>query len=157
MGKHGFTKRLNSMEMNLLSILYTIQRMVPVVKFATGLVGVAIAISIIRYFVGDTQAAVRIFGMTLVGMVLLIILTVMERTSESAQMAAKILMYIVAGALGVLVLMTVSIFAFEWPCAWMRFLGVADQSVCETGRTLNPESRLGDPLAVRPKNKSPGL
>ena len=145
------------MKLNHLSTLYKIQEDVPIVKYATGLVGIAVSISGITYLVGDTQAAVRIFGMTFVGMMVLIVLSVMERTLEAAHRPAKLLMWVVVGAFAVFILMTVSVFAFEWPCAWMRFLGVASHSSCETGSTSNAGDGFVDPSTVVPKNVSPAF
>ena len=134
-----------------------IQKDVPVVKYAVGLAGIAASISVIIYFVGDTQAAVRLFGATFIGMILLIVLTVMEQSAESTQRPAKLLMWVVVAAFAMFIFMTVSVFVFEWPCAWMRFLEVAGHSACEIGPTSNIDSEFIDPLSVVPKNVSPGV
>jgi hypothetical protein len=145
------------MDVNPLALLLRIQREVPIVRYATGLAGVAAAISIITYFVGDTRASARLFGVTLVGMMIMIILTAMPSSLKRVQTPAIALVWVVVGDIAFLIIMTASALVFERPCAWMRFLGVADGSGCETKTTRLPDTTFSDPLAVRPRNRSPGM
>ena len=129
--------------LNPLRALRRAQQAVPAVRYAMGLAGVAAATSIITSFVGDAQASVRTLGLVFAGMILLYVFAVMVRSSKAAHKPAKVLVWVLVAAYVIFVSMTVTVFVFEWPCLWMRFLGIASRSTC-----LAPST--GDPFGFAP-------
>jgi hypothetical protein len=105
-------------------ILQQAIRAVPSVKYALGVAGVASAGALVIRLVGYDRASIIIIGGTFVAMILLYVFSAMVASkSHSTVLPGIILLYMVIFFFCSFLLFTVTAFAFNWPPAWLAFIG----------------------------------
>jgi len=104
-----------------MAVLKEARQAVPAVNYALGLAGIAGAAAIIAIFVGDGEAAVRIMFLMFLGMVLLYLFSVFLEV-PSLRLPGIVLIWAVVIAFVFFITVTMTAFALEKPCAWVRFL-----------------------------------
>lgn len=112
---------------NPISLLFQITKTVPATKYALGLVGVAIAASIVLQFVGSGRAAIFVMLFTFVGMIMMVVFsTLTGARRRSINRAGELLVWVTIIYFVALVGLIISAVAFRWPPNLAHFLGWGD-------------------------------
>ena len=109
----------------LRELILEAQKKVPAVKFALGVAAVAAAGAIVIAALGNSRIGMIVLGGVFVAMILLFVFSrLVSSRSRSIMLAGIVLLWTVIIFFCTFLVFTTTAFAFRWPDAWVRFIGI---------------------------------
>lgn len=108
----------------LLSILKDSTNRLPALRYAWGLLGISVVATLIITFLGANKATIVIIVSTLIGVVLVFLVTSAFNRSDLTKRPAQAIIWAITIFFIIFLLYTVSAFTISKPCNWVRFLEI---------------------------------
>lgn len=111
----------------LVTLLSQATKTLPQLRFAWGLLGIAIVAALIMQIVGSDRAAIVVVSLALIGTVLVFVASVAFGRSEKASLPAIVFVWAIVIFFITFLLFTISAFAISKPRNWANLLGISSE------------------------------
>lgn len=110
----------------LLNILSNATKRLPQLRFAWGLLGIAIVASIILGLFGSGKASIMAISISIIGTILVFVASIALSRTDSSVIPALILVWSITVFFVTFLTFTVSVFITDKPCNWGVFIGILE-------------------------------
>lgn len=108
----------------IIQLLRVSSSKLPQLRYAWGLLGLSCVSAIIIQLLGETRASILFIALTVVGSVIVFVLTIAFGMAAIAKKPAQLLLWSITLFFITFLSFTVSAFALSWPCNWVNFLDI---------------------------------